>query len=84
MPIVTTLIGAKARVDLILGSKSIMLLWINRNINDIIDSKRLRTNAQKDTEKNYTWKLVYRDGSTKFFDVDMDSFQRSIMDLING
>lgn len=84
LPIGTDLIGAKARVDLVLGAKSIMLLWLNQEINDIYFSSKSKKRAESHKEENFTWKFVFRNGSTKFQDVDTDSFQNSIMDLING
>ena len=78
LPVGTLIVGSKARVDLVYGGKSVMFLWMDKDTNDIAKK------PNKKVEIENTWKIVTRGAGHRFIDVDSNTFQRSIMELMNG
>ncbi len=88
-PIGTILIGTPGRVDLLYQSKQIMFILIGKNIKSIrtqIKIKKEDKNIKKEIKEDeqLVWKYTQRGGTMTYHDLSAESFQKILMDLING
>lgn len=84
IPAGTLIIGSTARVDLVFGAKSVMIMWIEESIKSPFDELNARKKALKKKEKaKYAWKMAVRNGSIHYEDVTPDSFKEAIVRLID-
>lgn len=89
-PVGTILIGTPGRVDLLYKSKQIMFVLVGENVKNVKSQIIIKINNEEITGKKsanpgeLVWKYTQRGGIMTYHDLSAESFQKLLMDLING
>ena len=87
-PVGTILIGTDARIDLTYRSKEIMIVRAGKDIEYPGQKISIQVNGEKVPKKKdketLVWKYVKDNRRLSYIELNKDSFENLIMDLING
>lgn len=87
-PVGTILIGTNARVDMIYGSKDVMIIRVGENVLSPSDQIQIRVNGDSTPKRKASgkkvWKYVKEGMHLSYIALNKDSFEDLIIDVVNG
>ena len=88
-PIGTNLIGAKGRIDMVGSNGTVIFILVPKDANNPKISVQIRSQnepqkTQQQTTSTWTWKISTPPPRISYLELEEESFQAALMEVVNG